>query len=312
MFASMMTERIVQGLENIGIRARFASVTVLRSVHEDIQTILAEGEIDRELYDEYLSAFDYSLPSTFSEARSLVVAAVPSAPIKVVFNHRGGPIEALVPPTYSDAKEVDDTVLATMREFAQGARFERAYLPLKTLAAKTGVMLYGRNNIGYVPGRGSYHRLTAFLTDIEVEDGSWGEKGVLPGCKTCRKCLDACPTQAILEDRFLIRAERCITYLNERASDRPFPYWVGEKAHNALVGCMICQRVCPYDKGALRDFKEGVTLSEQETAFLLGELNDQSLAIEVDNKLAKVGLDRTIFPRNLKVLMDSGWPRPSD
>ena len=300
----MMTERIVHGLENIGIRARFASVTALGSVHEEIQTILAEGAIDRRLYDEYLSAFDYSLPSTFSEARSLVVAAVPSAPLKVVFDNQGRRFEALVPPTYHDAKEVDDMVLATMRECAQGARFERAYLPVKTLAARTGVMLYGRNNIGYVPGRGSYHRLTAFLTDIEVEDGSWGEKGVLPGCKTCRKCLGACPTQAIQEDRFLIRAERCLTYLNERPSDRPFPDWVGKEAHNALVGCMICQRVCPYDKGALRDFKEGVTFSEQETAFLLGEFNDQYLGVEVDNKLAKVGLDRTIFPRNLKVLMD--------
>jgi epoxyqueuosine reductase len=301
----MNADRIVEGLESIGIRARFASVAVLRSVQEDIQEFLVEGAIDRGLYNEYLSAFAYSLPSTFSDARSVIVAAAPSAPLKVVFNHRGTRIEALVPPTYHDAKEMDDKVLTTMRKCAKSARFERAYLPVKTLAARTGVVLYGRNNIGYVPGRGSYHRLTAFFTDLEVEGGPWGEKGMLPACRTCRKCLEACPSQAISEDRFLIRAERCITYLNERPSDQAFPDWVGEESHNALVGCMTCQRVCPYDQGALMEIKECVEFSERETSFLLGEIDDGSLGAELDVKLARVGLDRSIFPRNLKVLMGS-------
>jgi epoxyqueuosine reductase len=299
----MIAERIVQELENIGIRSRFASVVVLRSVQEDIQEILAQGAIDRGLYNEYLSAFAYSLPSTFSEARSVMVAAAPSAPSMVVFNHQGRRFEALVPPTYHDAKDVDDKVLATMRQCARSARFERAYLPVKTLAARTGVILYGRNNIGYVPGRGSYHRLTAFLTDIEVEGSSWGEKGMLPACRTCRRCLEACPGHAMLEDRFLIRAERCLTYLNEKPSDQAFPDWVGETAHNSLVGCMICQRVCPYDQGALGDVKDIVAFSERETSFLLGEVDDISLGSEVDLKLGRVGLDRSIFPRNLKVLI---------
>ena len=159
-------------------------------------------------------------PSTFSDAKSLIVAAVPSPPIKVVFNHQGRPFEAMVPPTYADAKEVDEKVLAAMRRCDPSARFERAHLPVKTLASRTGVILYGRNNIGYVPERGSYHRLTAFLTDVEVEETIWGGKEMLPACKTCRKCLEACPNHVILEDRFLIRAERCLTYLNEKPSDQ--------------------------------------------------------------------------------------------
>jgi hypothetical protein len=73
---------------------------------------------------------------------------------------------------------------------------------------------------------------------------------------------------------------------------------------------MICQSVCPYDKNALMDIKEGVTFSEQETSLLLGDLTDESVGAMVDEKLGKVGLDRSIFPRNLKVLMESRWPRP--
>jgi epoxyqueuosine reductase len=305
----MGSRRIVHELENAGIRARFANVTVLKSIHDDIQAFLGDGTLNRDLYVEYLSSFAYEIPSTFSEAKSLIVAAVPSSPIKVVFNHQGRPFEALVPPTYADAKEVDDKVLATMRRCDRNARFERAYLPVKTLASRTGVILYGRNNIGYVPERGSYHRLTAFLTDIEAE-ASWGEKEMLPACKTCRRCLEACPNQVISEDRFLVRAERCLTYLNEKPSDRPFPDWVRKEAHNALVGCMICQRVCPYDQDALWDKKEGVAFSEKETSLLLGEINDESLGAKVDAKLVEAGMDRSIFPRNLKVLIESGWPRP--
>ena len=170
-------------------------------------------------------------------------------------------------------------------------------MPVKTLASRTGVILYGRNNIGYVPERGSYHRLTAFLTDIEVEETTWGEKEMLPACKTCRKCLEACPNHVILEDRFLIRAERCLTYLNEKPSDRPLPDWVREEAHNALVGCMICQRVCPYNKDALMDIKEGVAFSEKETVFTSWRIQRRILGVKVDEKLGKVGLDRIHLPK---------------
>ena len=312
LFICMGSGGVVQELENVGIRARFASVTVLKSIHEDIQALLDEGALDRGLHNEYHSVFACAIPTTFSEAKSIIVAAVPSPPIKLVFNHHGRSFEAFLPPTYADAKEVDDKVLATMRKCDQSARIERAYLPVKTLASRTGVILYGRNNIGYVPERGSYHRLTAFLTDIEVEGTSWRDKEMLPACKTCRKCLEACPNHVIMEDRFLIRAERCLTYLNEKPSDHPFPDWVRKEAHNALVGCMICQRVCPYDKDALGDIKEGVAFSEKETSLLLGEFNDESLGASVDDKLGKVGLDRTIFPRNLKVLIESGRPNPRD
>jgi epoxyqueuosine reductase len=150
------------------------------------------------------------------------------------------------------------------------------------------------------------------LTDIEVEEPYWGDREMLPACRTCRKCLEACPNHAILEDRFLIKAERCLTYLNEKPADHPFPDYVRKETHNALVGCMVCQRVCPYGKDALRGIKEGVAFSEKETSLLLGEFNDEFVGAKVDEKLGKVGLDRSIFPRNLKALIESGWPRPYD
>jgi epoxyqueuosine reductase len=301
----MNSHNVVEELERGGVRARFARVEHLRSVQDDIVTLLKEGSLDRALYEEYLSGHDYGIPETFPEARSVVIAAVPSLPIKVVFHRGGRAFETLVPPTYADAKEVDEKVLCIMKRVNQGARFQRVHLALKTLAARTGLILYGRNNIGYVPEQGSFHRLTAFLTDIEVEGDSWGERGVLPACSSCRKCLDACPNEVIVEDRFLVQAELCLSYLNERPSDRPFPEWVQKNAHNALVGCMICQSVCPYDRKVLGDLGRGEVFSEGETALLLGGRYDETMAIEIDRKLSKIGLDRTVFPRNLEALMGS-------
>jgi epoxyqueuosine reductase len=297
------SERVVEGLGRDGIRARFTSVAHLRSLQDHITNLLNAGSLDRGLYDEYLAGYEYRIPETFPEARSVVVAAVPSIPIKVVFHRHDRDFETLVPPTYADAKEADEKVLNIMKMVDRDARFQRIYLPLKTLAARTGLILYGRNNIGYVPEQGSFHRLTAFMTDIEVEEENWGEMGVLPACSSCRKCLEACPNHVISEDRFLVRAERCLTYLNERPSDQPFPGWVQENAHNALVGCMICQRVCPYDRKVLGDLGRGEVFSEEETALLLGGPCDEAMSIEVDRKLTKVGLDRTVFPRNLEVLL---------
>jgi hypothetical protein len=67
---------------------------------------------------------------------------------------------------------------------------------------------------------------------------------------------------------------------------------------------MHCQRVCPYDKGFIGSYTDGGEFSEEETLYLLrGEFKgDKAKAME--DKLKQIGLDLSIFPRNLKVLLD--------
>jgi epoxyqueuosine reductase len=215
-------------------------------------------------------------------------------------------METVVPPTYAFAREVDERVKRVMTESVtpEALRLQKAIVPLKTLAARSGLTLYGRNNIAYIPKKGSFLRLTAFYTELECEDDLWGERKMLPACKTCRNCLKACPNGVIAEERFLIRVERCLTFLNEQSTENQFPGWVDPAAHNAIVGCMHCQRVCPYDKGLIGSYSDGGEFTEEETAYLLlGEFKGAK-AKAMEDKLKLIGLDLSIFPRNLKALLD--------
>lgn len=186
----------------------------------------------------------------------------------------------------------------------ESPRFMKATLPLKLLAVRSGLALYGRNNITYVPKFGNFHRLIAFYSDYHSPVDNWQEKKALPLCASCKACLNACPTKAIQKDRFLIRAERCLSYLNEKDSKHEFPKWLNASAHNSIVGCMHCQRVCPYDKDMLGWYEDRGNFNEEETAYLLmGKFSGQK-AKRIERKLKRVGLDLTLFPRNLEVLLN--------
>ena len=129
-----------------------------------------------------------------------------------------------------------------------GYKVARARIPVKLLAVRTGLAQYGRNNIAYVRNLGSFVRLDAFCTDapLHVEDykskGSWR----LSSCPPCRNCHHVCPTGCIPYDGKVIDAERCLTYLNEHEGE--WPEWLDPRGHNSLVGCMLCQEMCPVDR----------------------------------------------------------------
>jgi len=179
----------------------------------------------------------------------------------------------------------------------------RAILPHKTLAAHTGLVEYGRNNITYVPGFGSFHRLTSFFTNRELPD-DWQEVKLMERCAECGACHKACPTEAIADDRFLLHAELCLTYHNEMPAETPFPDYVSEDMHNAVVGCMICQRVCPANNKVKDWMVHCHEFSEEETLFLAkGDFSEPGAKV-MAACLEAVGLDLSLFPRNLKVLLD--------
>jgi epoxyqueuosine reductase len=119
-------------------------------------------------------------------------------------------------------------------------------------------------------------------------------------------CVRTCPTGAIPEDRFLLRAERCLTYLNEKEAGVPFPEFVTSDAHNALVGCMRCQKICPYDKKVADWTVLRGELSLEETTLLLEGRREGKDVEALEEKLKGMGLDLTIFPRNLSVLLAKG------
>ncbi|MEI6795421.1 MAG: 4Fe-4S double cluster binding domain-containing protein [Methanomassiliicoccales archaeon] len=293
-----------KALHKEGMHARLVPMARMKDVQRDILEMRESGQIDPVLYETYFSGYSYTAPESLPEARSLIVVAVPSPTLLVRFETEDGIVETIVPPTYSQGKEVDRRVKEAMQRAMPKARFERVFLPVKILAARTGLMRYGRNNNVYMPMLGSFFRLTSFVSDLECTAHEWGEMKLLPACKKCTKCREACPTQAIVADRFVIRAERCLTYLNEMPSERGFPAWVSPKAHNSIQGCMVCQQVCPYDRAVAGHVEAGPTFSRMETKILL-ETPEQA-SPELGEKLASLGMKPSLFPRNLTVLMHRG------
>ena len=125
-------------------------------------------------------------------------------------------------------------------------------------------------------------------------------------CQKCSACLRHCPTGAITSERFLLRAERCITFHNEEPSNVPFPAWLDASWHNCLVGCLHCQSICPENKDFLAWVEEGAEFSAEETALLVESIPLDQLPAATISKLEGSDLVDLldVLPRNLKVLLE--------
>ena len=247
------------------------------------------------------------VPRNFPNAKSIIIVAIPQPIIRTTFHWKKKELHLAVPPTYYDANKVAARARKLLTEGFRPKKYRlvRAQLPQKLLAVRSGLALYGKNNITYIPKHGSFYRPTAFYSDYESPIDHWQEKKALPLCEKCKACYNACPTKAIQRDRFLLKANDCLTYLNEQSSEKPFPEWLEASAHNALIGCLRCQKVCPYDKGVANWYEDRGEFSEEETQFLLQGRFSGKKAERIERKLRRLGLDLTSFPRNLEVLIAS-------
>jgi epoxyqueuosine reductase len=222
----------------------------------------------------------------------------------VTFERQGRRRSYTVPPTYDYSVNQYALELLTRTLEPDGYRVAPGTVPLKLLAVRTGLAAYGRNNITYVPGMGSYHRLMAFFSDLPAGEDIWLEPASVERCTTCTACIQACPTKAIAGDRFLLHAERCISFLNEHEGG--FPDWVDPSWHNCVVGCMLCQSICPENRRLTQAVETGPTFAEEETALLLRGASFDRLPTELAQKLESLSLVEylNVLPRNLKALFD--------
>lgn len=303
-----MNAKRLQPLEERGYRGRVVSVHRLHELQEGIETWHREGLLDEMFFRKCLTGFVFSLPDSLPEARSLIVVAVPDAQIRFTFAWNGKRIPLIVPPTYLHWRRIDQRAEDDLAEILepQGYRVARAALPKKLLAVRSGLAAYGKNNITYVPGMGSFHRLVAFYSDLPCQQDDWREPKMMERCEKCVACLRHCPTGAITSERFLLRAEQCITFHNEEPSDVPFPTWLDASWHNCLVGCFHCQSICPENKDFLAWVEDGAKFSSEETTLLVEGVPLDQLPAETIRKLEQsdlVGLLDSL-PRNLKLLLE--------
>ena len=176
---------------------------------------------------------------------------------------------------------------------------------MKQLAVRSGLAAYGRNNITYIDGFGSFHQLQAFYTDQPLEV-HWGKLQMYRLCKGCRICLDDCPTGAIRSSDFVIDPARCITLFNEYPD--PLPAWIPASAHNALVGCLRCQLTCPGNEVAGRpDLGPGrrVGSGNNGAAGRQAGREDQAGAAGETFRRIDGGDDLSFIARNLRLVLDA-------
>ncbi len=259
---SGIQERLLSALREDGFQGAVVSVEHVAELQAEIKRLLSSGVLDQGLYQVGLSWFRFSQSSELVGAQSLIVIALPEPIIQLQFQWQGEERQIVIPPIYSPRGT--DRLQRTLEDVLGREQyyFERAGLPLKLLAVRSGLAAYGRNNISYVNGFGSYHRLVAFISDMPCEQDSWREPERMAACDDCQACVHACPTECIKADRTVIHAERCITYFNEAAE--PFPDWLDAHWHNALIGCMRCQGACPENRGRADVVQVTDAFTEQE------------------------------------------------
>ncbi|MGD2143958.1 MAG: 4Fe-4S double cluster binding domain-containing protein [Anaerolineae bacterium] len=310
-----MKTTLLRRLEERGYRARVVSIRRLHDLQEAIEGGYRQGLLDRAFYQERLTGFGFEPPEDLPGARSLIVVTYGDPQVRFIFNWRGERLPVVVPPTYLHWQEKDRQVERTLAEFLEsdGYRAVQALVPKKLLAARSGLVVYGKNNVTYVYGLGSLHRLAAFCSDLPCEQDHWGQPRMMERCEQCRACLRGCPTSAIVQERFVLRAERCLTFWNEKPRGVAFPEWVESPWHNCLVGCMQCQRICPENKSRLSWYEEGAEFSVEETALLLEGLPLTELPGALAEKLERWDLVDwlDILPRNLKALLEGRNSQPS-
>jgi epoxyqueuosine reductase len=141
---------------------------------------------------------------------------------------------------------------------------------------------------------------------MPCEEDSWQEATMMKNCEECELCRRACPTGAISSDRFLLRAERCIVYHNEKKGDVLFPSWMATSWHNCIVGCMHCQRVCPQNKEIIKWTGDEEEFSEEETTLLLEGAPHDKLPAKTLRKLEHLSLVDYLdsLPRNLGIFFN--------
>lgn len=298
-----MTKELYSQLERHNYKGKVISVEHLHELKDDIRGRRRKGLFDEEFYREDLTFFDFQIPRSLPEAQSLIVVAAFQPQIKISFLWNGESFPLIVPPTYSYSTDRNVKGLLEGLLPPEGYHLTESALPLKLLAVHSGLAQYGKNNISYANGFGSFYRLAAFFTDLPSPEDNWGELRTLERCDKCLACANACPTGAISSDRFLLYAERCITFHNERRGE--FPKWLNPTWHNSLVGCLHCQKCCPLNKDFVELIEERETFDHDETALLLQGMTRDKIPPETVRKLERLDIIEYLdeLPRNLSVLL---------
>jgi epoxyqueuosine reductase len=111
-------------------------------------------------------------------------------------------------------------------------------------AQRSGLGWIGRNGNLITKGSGSFFFIATLIVDLDLE---YDDPFAKDYCGSCNRCVEACPTQAILPDK-TINGSQCISYFTIELKEELIPGEMKGKFNNWMFGCDTCQDVCPWNR----------------------------------------------------------------
>lgn len=138
-------------------------------------------------------------------------------------------------------KQLEEYIRSRVPEVHIESMVDTGELSDRAVAERSGIGWSGKNSAIITPEFGSWVYLGEMITSIPFEP----DEPITESCGTCTKCIDACPTGALVQEGQL-DSNKCIAFLTQVKNFIPMEY--RDKVGNRLYGCDTCQTVCPENK----------------------------------------------------------------
>jgi epoxyqueuosine reductase len=199
-------------------------------------------------------------------------------------------------------REKTNQLLETIRNEigeVQGRGFvDSAPVLERAWAVQSGLGWVGKNGNLIIPKTGSFFFIATLIVDLELD---YNLSFSTNHCGSCTKCIDACPTEAILENK-VIDASKCISYFTIELKDALIPS--KQKWTDWMFGCDVCQDVCPWNKFSIPTQEEKFKPINEILNYTIKDWNDIT-ETEFKTIFKNSAIKRTKFEgikRNLKFI----------
>ena len=164
-------------------------------------------------------------------------------------------------------------------------------------ARRSGLGWIGKNTLTIHPRMGSYFFLAEIILDVELEY----DYPIRDHCGTCTRCIDACPTEAISPEGYVLDGSKCISYLTIELKDE-IPKAFQDKMEGWIYGCDICQEVCPWNRfstphmePAFQKKEELQQMTDRDWIEMTAEVFDEIFEKSAVKRVGYDGLKRNIL-----------------
>lgn len=156
---------------------------------------------------------------------------------------------------YAWGKDYHEVIKQQLREFlsrihetigtVNGRGFvDSAPVLERSWAVRSGLGWIGRNGNMITKHAGSFFFIATLIMDIELE---YDDPYAKDYCGSCKRCIEACPTGAILDNK-IVDGSRCISYFTIELKDALIPSEMKDTMDGWMFGCDVCQDVCPWNR----------------------------------------------------------------